>query len=185
MPTFNILIATTGRACLQNMLNSLTPQMKPCDCITIVYDGHTRIPEFDLTQFKCKVQEFFEPKALGFWGHGIRNKYASLMEKKDFVMHADDDDKYFPTAFKELREQCTNKDTLYIAKMLHPKHGLLPPREIIKLNYIGTPCGIIPYDLNMQGKWLSRYGGDGFFYEHIASLGSPIVYLPSVIYLVR
>ena len=183
--SFNILIATVGRPSLQRMLDSLSPQLVESDCLTLVFDGRAAIPEFNLTKFKCKVNQFCEPVALGFWGHGIRNKYASLLEKRDFVMHADDDDYYYPDVFAELRLLCKSTNTLYIAKMRHMNGVHLPQGPFIRVNHIGTPCGIIPYDLNTKGKWITAYGGDGKFYEQIASLGSPIVFLSTLIYHVR
>jgi hypothetical protein len=183
--SFNILIATIGRPTLQRMLDSLSPQLVESDCLTIVFDGRATIPEFNVSGFKCKVNQFCEPVALGFWGHAIRNKYASLLEKKDFVMHADDDDCYYPNVFPELRALCKSTNTLYVAKIRHRNGVHVPEGAFIKINHIGTPCGIIPYDLNTKGTWTSVYGGDGRFYEQIASLGNPIVFLPTLIYHVR
>jgi len=182
--TFNILIATIGRPTLQRMLNSLSPQLVESDCLTIVYDGHSTPPVFDLLDFKCKVVQHCEPVALGSWGHGIRNKYAPLLEKRDFVLHADDDDSYLPGAFAKLRIQCTNPETLYVAKM-NNYGGIIPNGNVIKLNNIGTPCGIIPYDLNIKGTWRHQYGGDGLFYEEIAKSAKSIEHLQTVIYKVR
>jgi hypothetical protein len=182
--TFNILIATVGRPTLQRMLNSLSPQLEEQDCLTIVFDGRESIPDFDLTKFKCKVVQHCESAALGSWGHGIRNKYAPLLEKRDFIMHADDDDTYYPNVFRALRRQCTNTETLYIAKM-NNYGGIIPNGSFIKLNHIGTPCGIIPYDLNTKGTWLHQYGGDGLFYEEIAKLSKGEQHLDTVIYKVK
>jgi|UniRef100_A0A6C0B0W5 hypothetical protein len=185
MPTFNVLIATVGRPTLQRMLDSLSPQLSESDCLTLVFDGNATIPEFNLKDFKCKVQQYCEPVALGFWGHGIRNKYAPLLEKRDFVMHADDDDYYYPSVFPELRTSCSDTNTLYIAKLRTPYGSILPDCSFIEVNHIGTPCGIIPYELNKKGTWLPRYGGDGLFYQQIAALGNPIVHLSTLIYHVR
>jgi hypothetical protein len=185
MPSFNILIATVGRPTLQRMLDSLSPQLSESDCLTLVFDGHATIPEFNTLGFKCKVQQYCEPVALGFWGHAIRNKYAPLLEKRDFVMHADDDDHYYPNVFPELKSLCSDTNTLYIAKMRDAYGRNLPDGSFIKLDHIGTPCGIIPYELNMKGTWLTRYGGDGLFYQEISALGNPIVHLSTLIYHVR
>jgi hypothetical protein len=84
--TFNLLVATVGRPTLQRLLDSLSPQLEEHDCLTLVFDGHSRHPPVNLSAFKCKVTMYCEPVALGCWGHGIRNKYASFLEKKDFVM---------------------------------------------------------------------------------------------------
>ena len=179
--TFNCLIATTGRKSLQHMINSITHQLLENDCLTIVYDGYSSIPYFDLSNAKCKVVQYFEPKALGFWGHGIRNKYATLIEHRDFVVHADDDDEYTSDAFEYLRNICNDDKVLYVALF---NHGIKKYGSSVKEGSIGTPCGIIPYDFNMSSKWLDRVGGDGAFYEDLKAK-FPVVLLNHVIYTVR
>jgi hypothetical protein len=183
--TFNILIATVGRPTLQNMLNSLSPQLSEDDCLTVVFDGKSQIPtEFNFTNFRCKVNLFYEPVALGYWGHGIRNKYADLLERRDFIMHGDDDDLYVDKVFNKIRNTCVDKESLYVFKFLYK---LKPWPEIhrMKEGSIGTPCGIIPYNLNNKGRWLNRFGGDGSFYEQISEQVKNIVHSDLVIYIIR
>jgi glycosyltransferase involved in cell wall biosynthesis len=182
--TFNILIATVGRPSLQNMINSLNNQLNENDCLTIVFDGHLSLPSFDLSQLKCKVNQYFEPINLGYWGHAIRNKYSDLLEKRDFIMHADDDDIYIENTFNFFRKKCINTNTLYIGCMKFNK-TIIPKNNIIKEGNIGTPCGIIPYDLNLKGKWLERSGGDGAFYEQISQYTNKILFLEKVFYIIR
>ena len=185
-PTFNVLIATIGRPTLQNMLNSLCSQLCCDDCLTVVFDGHTELPtQFDFSKFKCEIKLHYEAVALKYWGHGIRNKYASLLEKRDFVMHADDDDEYISNAFSIIRHEIGDFNTLYICKFCDVHNNIIPRVNIIKKYNIGTPSGIIPYELNKLGKWQYRYGGDGVFYEEIAKKASNIVFLNKVIYTVN
>jgi hypothetical protein len=181
--TFNVLIATVGRPTLQNMINSLNNQLKENDCLTIVFDGHSSLPSFDFSKLKCKINQYFEPINLGYWGHGIRNKYSDLLEKRDFIMHADDDNIYSKDSFNFLREKCINTDTLYIGYMKVNKFIITPNKNIIKEGDIDTACGIIPYDLNLRGKWLERYGGDGAFYEQISVHANKIVFLEKICYI--
>ena len=183
--TFNVLIATIGRPTLQRMLNSLSPQLQEDDCLTIVFDGRSYIPNFDVSAFKCKVVQYFEPVALGSWGHAIRNKYASLLEHRDFIMHADDDDIYLPNVFSELHKECLDRETLYIAKMRCQDRVVIPQGNFIRINHIGTPNGIIPYSLNTKGQWKYQYGGDGLFYEGLSKLAKNISFLDTIIYSVR
>lgn len=178
--TFNCLIATIGRKTLQNMLNSLSGQLSKDDCLTIVFDGHKSIPYFDISKFKCKVKQYFEPIALKFAGHGIRNKYASLLEKRDFILHADDDDTYTNDAFNYLRKNCIDDKTLYIVLMKH-KNNVYGKK--IKEGSIGTPCGIIPCEYNNKCKWGYYYGGDGSFYENLEKkYEDNIIFLNKIIY---
>ena len=185
MPTFNILIATIGRPSLQNMLNSLAPMLDEEDCLTIVYDGHAEIPNFNLERFKCKVLCYFEKEALGYWGHGIRNKYANLLEPRDFVMHADDDDIYIEGTFNKLRTLCNDSSAIYIGKMLVGNAIIPNPLDLtVYVGNIGTPCGILPFDVNKKGEWIKIYGGDGSFYEQLARLVTPI-FLDIIMYKVK
>ena len=184
MPSFNVLIATIGRPSLQRMLDSLKLQLVEADCLTIVFDGHSAAPTFNVLEFKCKTIIHCEPVALGSWGHGIRNKYAQLLEKRDFVMHADDDDVYFPNVFAELRTKCVVPETLYIARMRGPNGYIVPEGPRIIEGHIGTPNGIIPYDLNMKGNWEPRIGGDGSFYTQLEKLAN-VEYLQTLIYQIK
>jgi len=173
MPSFHVLIATTGRPSLQNMLESLIPQLRACDHISIVFDDakaedspFVRKIQESATSV-CKIHIHEQSPKLGSWGHGIRNEYAKRLERTDFVMHADDDDTYVENAFDKLRSLCKRNLCLYIAKM--NRRGIVfPMYDYIKEGEIGTPCGIIPYDLNPLGTWLPRVGGDGKFYEAIS-----------------
>ena len=182
--TFNVLIATIGRPSLQRMLDSLKPQLVESDCLTIVFDGKSEIPAFNLSGFVCKIVQHLEPVALGSWGHAIRNKYCSIMERRDFVLHADDDDVYFPNVFSELRKKCVVPETLYIARMRGPNGYIVPEGPRINEGHIGTPNGIIPYDLNIKGNWEPRVGGDGSFYMQLAKLAK-VEYLQTLIYQIR
>lgn len=184
--SFNILIATIGRPSLQRILDSLVDQLEQQDCLTIVFDGISSVPEiFDTSHFKCKVVQYCEPIALGSWGHGIRNKYATLLDKRDFIMHADDDDIYLPGVFSELREQCVNPQTIYIAKIylsIHQRN--IPGGHFIRFGHIGTPNGIIPYNLNSMGQWGPDLGGDGEFYLALTKFATSIEFLETIIYRV-
>jgi hypothetical protein len=156
------------------MLDSLLPQLQPNDHLTVVFDGKKDIPtSFQFAEAKCHLHLKAEFPALKFWGHGIRNKYARLLEKTDFVLHADDDDIYLPDTFQYLRDKCRNFDTLYIARMwigstLSPSHDD---------GNVGTPCGIIPHQLNSKAKWQELYGGDGDFYSALKRQAKSIQHL--------
>ena len=186
MPTFHVLIATVGRPSLNRQLESLQKQLTADDGITVVFDGCKRQNASALDNFACPVHVFEEPVALGFWGHGVRNKYAPLLERRDFVMHGDDDDIYTEGAFDSLRHSCKESNVLYIAKMI-VENGLRmrPTRPAITLGDIGTPCGIVPYELNKRGTWENFCGGDFEFYNSIRVHAPSIQFLEYPIYYVR
>ena len=181
MPTFHVLIATVGRPSLNRQLESLQKQLTADDCITVVFDGCKRQNASALDNFACPVHVFEEPVALGFWG-----QYAPLLERRDFVMHGDDDDIYTEGAFDSLRHSCKESNVLYIAKMI-VENGLRmrPTRPAITLGDIGTPCGIVPYELNKRGTWENFCGGDFEFYNSIRVHAPSIQFLEYPIYYVR
>lgn len=167
IPTFNILIATIGRDSLETLLESLSDQLTDRDCVTIVFDNNTMRPLRNSDKLKCKVNIYNEKSKLGYWGHGIRNKYAKTLEYRDFILHADDDDTYFPNAFEKLREICKSGDMLYIAKIIHKNKTIIPSNNVIKERNISTQCGIVPYRYNLFGNWGHFYGGDCLYYRQI------------------
>ena len=190
MPTFNILIATTGRKTLNIMLNSLVNELVHDDCLTIVFDGNVCSEENKkiLDTFKCKVNIYEEKIPLGYWGHGIRNKYASILEERDFILHADDDDMYVKNIFSFFRANCLNLDTLYIGRVYFGKnyYKIYMPDDtkIIRIGNVSTQCGIIPYKLNNSGCiWRNFYGGEGSFYVQIIKKASNVVYFDKNIIL--
>lgn len=187
--TFHILIATIGRKTLQNMLNSLLPQLSAVDCVTVVYDGFdaNHMPTFNFSQATCKVNQLCEPVSLGYWGHGIRNKYANLLEPRDFVLHADDDNIYLPGAFKYMREKCTDFTKLYILETSNSFNAKsLSNNKILKVGNVDTANGVIPYEYNKQSKWGLKIGGDGEFYVSLqAKYPTNIIFLHKLIYLFR
>lgn len=181
MPTFHVFIASIGRRSLQRMIDSLKQQLHTCDHVTVVFDGVPAIPiDSSGSSFQLHIEE--QIPALGSWGHGIRNAYARKLEKTDFVLHADDDDIYLPGSFESLRKVCRNPQALYIAKFKRSDGTIFPLQTYIKEGEIGTPCGIIPFDLNPLGVWLPRRGGDGKFYETISKRARRIQFLDIVIY---
>jgi hypothetical protein len=162
------------------MLASL--QLEERDCLTVVFDGCVELP-FAMPEFKCKVNVFFEPKALGHWGHNVRNRYARVLDRRDFVIHADDDDVFVDGAFHQIRQLCIDTQMLYFTRM-RTHDGLVIPRDAdIRYKNVGTPNGVIPFNLNSKGVWESMHGGDGMYYEQLIKL-SPFVVLDIVTYQV-
>jgi hypothetical protein len=191
-PTFHILIATAGKPCLINMLNSLKDELNENDAITIVFDGENSISKSTFSNewligHKSKINIIEQIPNLGYWGHGIRNKYQSILEPKTtFILNADDDDIYVKGTFKTLREQCTNSSILYIAKFFVKNNKVVVPSQNNKIiqDDIGTPCGIIPFDIANKSVWEHRYGGDFDYYNQLQKYCTQIKFLDTIIYVV-
>jgi hypothetical protein len=181
-PTFNVLIATIGRNTLEDLIESLREQLNENDCITIIFDNNKIRKINNIDSLKCKVVIINETTKLGYWGHGIRNKYASLLEKRDFILHADDDDTYFPGAFDKLRKLCINPNITYIAMIIKNKYSIPNPNlNKIVIGNISTQCGVIPYNYNSKSKWGDFYGGDVKFYIDLLKV-SKIKFIKAYIY---
>jgi hypothetical protein len=191
-PTFHILIATAGKPTLRNMLNSLKNELTEKDAITIVFDGDSALSNGGfsyewLEGHKSIINIIEQVPNLGFWGHGIRNKYQELLNPKTtFIMHADDDDVYVQGSFNKLRQLCTDSNTLYIARFFVVSKNVLVPSQVQQIvkDDIGTPCGIIPFDIANKSEWAYKYGGDFDYYNTLQSYVSNKKFLNTVIYQV-
>lgn len=172
------------------MLKSLENQLNKEDCLTIIFDVVKPIQEVYGFNFKCKLKIIHQKENLGARvGETIREFYKNKLEERDFIMHADDDDEYLPGSFDKLRKKCKDKNCLYIAKMSFiPFENRYVPTDInniFKGGNIGTPNGIIPFNLNKIGKWGQRHGGDGKFYINISKRCKRFEFLDILIYQIR
>lgn len=190
-PTFHIFIATGGRPSLKNMLDSLKDELKPNDAITVVFDGpgstaKSGLDDSWLEGHLSKITTIEQNPNLGFWGHGIRNKYQGILTPKTtYIMNADDDDLYIKGSFDKLRKSCTDSNMMYIAKMKYEKKpNVIIPNQTqeLKVGNIGTPNGIIPTDLAAKSEWGYVYGGDFMYYDGLIKAGVPYTHLDHVIY---
>jgi hypothetical protein len=193
-PSFHVLIATAGRLSLQNLLDTLKDELTERDAITIVFDGPDAFTKSTyqnswIKDHKSRVSVIVQDDNTGFWGHPIRQKYVSLLSPKTtYIMHADDDDQYIPGSFNTLRQVCVDPETLYISKMNYSKSpGRIVPKQNSQIiaSDIGTPNGIIPFDLSPKGEWGMRDGGDFDYYNTVQQHAKHIVFLDTVIYTVN
>ena len=197
-PTFHVLICTGGRPQLKRMLDSLKGQLLENDAVTIIFDGPNALEKSTMkddwvSEFKCPVKKIEQDPGLGFWGHEARNKYQGPLEPKTtFVMHADDDDMYIENSFNILRNKCTNFSKLYIARMTKSENykdrsKYLPSNNKLEiaLSNIGTPCGIIPFDIVDKSTWAHRVGGDFDYYNGLKDKATGVEYLSDLIYKIR
>lgn len=194
VPTFHFLITSAGRPCLSRMLDSLRGELKEGDGITVVFDG----PEAKTLStyndswkegFKGVINVIVEEKAVKEWGHKLRDKYQAILNPKTtFVMHGDDDDAYVPGFLDILRTKCNDSNTLYIGRMTYiaNKAQIVPnSTNNFRIGNIGTPNGIIPYDLVGKSHWPTNNIGDYEYYSGLLALNPPVVYLDDVIYTVH
>ena len=187
--SISVLIPTIGNSSLINMLNSLKKQLFKNDYIYIVCDGikyHDKVKEIisNFSGYSCNLEVIYENENLGYWGHGIRNKYQSLL-KGDYILHADDDDIYIEGSIDIIKKSIAeNIGKMLLFKFYHnyKKNEYYWKYPIIKLNNIGTPCGAIPNIPVNMGKWEYKYGGDYNFYN---SCKFDYIFIDEYIYVVK
>jgi len=167
MISLNVILTTIGRESLKRMLNSLINQLSENDYLTIISDaGHSSVRKMlNETDFKCPVIHISNETSLGYWGHGSRNKYQNHLPG-EFLLNADDDDRYTDGAFDKIRGAVKEKK-LYIFR--HEDNGnfawSIPGK--VELGNIGTSCGVIPNTHDLP-DWELVYGGDASFYIAIS-----------------
>jgi len=171
----SVMLTTIGRPCLSYMLESLVHELNVDDTLYLFIDGLENVnaaveifKKFE-GSFVCNTQIIVEPNNLGYWGHGIRNKYQKQL-CGDFIIHADDDDVFIKNSFTTIRnniDDINNKDNIYFFKFYDnfKQNSSVWKVPKLLLNNIGTPCGVIPNVPEKFGNWGYRYGGDFDFYN--------------------
>jgi len=182
--SYHILLTTIGKNTIFNMLKLLKNQLCENDFLTIVFDGINNSKTYELVKtycydFNCSITIIIEDKNLGYWGHGIRNKYNSL--RGDFIFHIDDDDLILENTFEIIRNYCKDINIIYIFKIILENNSIIWKTPEIKYANISTQSGIIPSSINKEGIWGLRYGGDFDFYNNLSKKFN-IIFINEIIY---
>jgi hypothetical protein len=182
--SIHILIATVGKLSIFNLLIPLKNQLTKIDYLTIVFDGLDKSKNIDkvkeITQsFICKVNIIIEEKNLGYYGHGIRNKYNNL--EGDYIYHIDDDDIIYDNTLDIIRLHCNDSNIIYIFKIILENNSVVWNRKAIIKNKISTQNGIIPSKFNKESYWKLEYGGDYYFYEELYKKFN-MIFIDKIIY---
>jgi len=182
--TFNIILTTIGRESITRMVNSIYPQLKKGDYLTIICDCRLTavLPKITecLERSVCNIVLIQNSEVKGYMGHGSRTFFQNKLFG-DYLMNADDDDYYLPDAMESIRSVC-KEEKLYIFKMADEKREIPFVPSLTESN-IGTPCGVIPNNSNLP-MWGERYGGDFDFYNNL-SKQVRFEFVDKVIYKIR
>jgi hypothetical protein len=175
--SLNVIVATTGRNTLENMLDSIVTQLDSDDYVTILADGTwsfslvdkivTRIKE--LYEPSCKIDVIYQEERLGYWGHGIRNAYQKNLPG-DFLCNADDDDFYLPNKLYKAKQSLMPGE-LHLYRFVNRKNPVIVRywhSTDCFVGNVGTPCGFYPNLRDELPEWGLFHGGDGKFYEKLA-----------------
>ena len=184
MYSFNIVCTSIGRQTLPRLIDSFKDQLTENDTFTIISDiNHDFITEvLSKYDFKFNVNHYKnEGERVWKYGHPLLNKHMNNLNG-DFIMFADDDDRYTPDAFNEIRKNVTDKNKLYIFKH---KWGADINWKLkdFTIGNVGKCMGVIPntHDLPM---FREDVFGDVYFYEEIGKRFES-EFIDHIIYKVR
>ncbi len=184
MYSFNIVCTSIGRQTLPRLIDSFKDQLTENDTFTIISDiNHDFITEvLSKYDFKFNVNHYKnEGERVWKYGHPLLNKHMNNLNG-DFIMFADDDDRYTPEAFNEIRKNVTDKNKLYIFKH---KWGADINWKLkdFTIGNVGKCMGVIPntHDLPM---FREDVFGDVYFYEEIGKRFES-EFIDHIIYKVR
>jgi hypothetical protein len=164
------LIASIGKPSLKNTLRSMYGQFDWNDKFLVYFDGRCDAgidyfrDEQDL--YGANLEMIMLQENLGYWGHGIRNKYLPLIDKKFTHIHnMDDDDGYNEGVFFRVRNDIINNpDKVLIYKFKNHNGITVWQNQSLVHGNIGTPSGIFPNKPELFGRFSEGYGGDAEFY---------------------
>ena len=185
---FSVFLTTIGRSCLATQLSILRPQLKSEDILYIAIDGRQYFDDFKQVflpfenTFQCQVEIIWEENNLGYWGHGLRNKYQKSL-KGDYILHADDDNFYTSDAFNHIRKNVQECGKLYVFQIGSKFYTeIFPKSDMVKVGDIDTSSGVVANVPEKMGTWAHVYGGDGMFYvETSKKFGSDVVFVKEMI----
>ena len=182
---YNIVCTSKGRDTLPRLIDSLVNQLSETDIFTVISDDmHDFVKStLDTYNFKCRLDYIKnESGPLGKYGHPLLNQYMNNLDG-DFIMFADDDDRYTEDAFKVVKETVVDKDTLYIFK--HKWYGTVNwnTKDDFSYGNVGKTMGVIPNTHDLP-KFEENVLGDVIFFYEIGQRFKS-VFIDYIIYKIR
>ena len=184
MFSYNIVCTSIGRETLPRLIDSFINQLSENDFFTIISDINHDFVESVLSNydFKFKVKHIKNSdERKGKYGHPLINENLNTLEG-DFIMFADDDDRYTENAFKVIKETVKEKNKLYVFK-----HNWLGTINWTEKNFtrgnVGKCMGVIPNTHNLP-LFQEDVFGDVIFYEDISKIFES-EFVDFIIYKVR
>lgn len=187
MISINVILTTIANKSLSRMVGSIVNQLNENDYLTVISDSYHSEVRKVLSDWqmagiiKCTCIHIANVYQLGYWGHASRNKWQNTLPG-DYLINADDDDRYTDGAFDKIREVAKEKK-LYIFKHEDNGNFAWSVDGRIELGNIGTSCGVIPNTHDLP-DWELVYGGDATFYIELEKR-LPCVWIDHVIYKVK
>lgn len=184
MFSINIVCTSIGRTTLPRLIESFKDQLNENDIFTIISDiNHSYVSEvLKMYDVKFRVNHIRnEGERVWKYGHPLLNEHMNNLDG-DFIMFADDDDRYTPDAFSVIKNTITNPNKLYIFKH---KWGADINWKLkdFTIGNVGKCMGVIPNTHNLP-KFREDVFGDVYFYEEIGKIFES-EFIDHIIYKVR
>ena len=182
--SINVVCTSIGRTSLPRLIESFKEQLSENDIFTIISDiNHAYVSEvLKLYDLKFKVNHIKnESERVWKYGHPLLNQHMNNLEG-DFIMFADDDDRYTSDAFSVIKQTVTNPNKLYIFK--HNWEGDINWKlKDFTIGNVGKCMGVIPNTHNLP-NFREDVFGDVYFYEEIGKMFES-EFVDHIIYKVR
>lgn len=186
MFVFNIVCSTIGRDTLPRLIDSFKDQLSENDIFTVISDTNHNFVEKVLSdynfKFKCKhIKYNGEGLQKHKYGHPLINENINSLDG-DFIMFADDDDRYTENAFSIIKQYVIDKNKLYIFK--HNWYGDINWKvKNFNRGNVGKCMGVIPNTHNLP-LMEENILGDVIFYEEISKIFDS-EFIDYIIYKIR
>lgn len=181
--SFHIVCTSLGRTSLGRLIDSFINQLTENDYFTIISDNNHDYVESVLSTFNftCKlnhIKNLNGPE--GNFGHPLLNRYINNIDG-DFIMFADDDDRYVSDAFESIRD-FVKEQKLYIFR--HKWGSTINwAQKHFEIGNIGKCVGVIPNTKELP-KFQEDIFGDGIFYSDLSKI-MDYEFIDKIIYKVR
>jgi len=184
MFNINIVCTTLGRLSLPRLIESFIDQLSENDIFTIISDTNHEFVSDVLSRynFKFKVDHIINHEGIkGAFGHPLLNKHMNNLDG-DFIMFADDDDRYTEGAFNIIKKTLKDKNKLYVFKHKWGYTYAWNTKDFTRGN-VGKCMCAIPNTHNLP-NFEENVLGDVIFYEEISKIFD-YEFIDHVIYKVR
>jgi len=184
MFSLNIVCTSIGRQTLPRLIDSFVNQLKSNDIFTIISDiNHDFVSEvLSRYNFNFTVNHIINNGERAWkYGHPLINKHVNNLDG-DFIMFADDDDRYTEGAFDVIRDNVKDKNKLYIFKHKWGSDINWKLKDFT-IGNVGKCMGVIPNTHNLP-KFREDVFGDVYFYEEIGNMFES-EFIDHIIYKVR
>jgi len=182
--SINVVCTTIGRDTLPRLIESFIDQLSENDMFTIISDiNHDYVANvLKKYNFKFKIQHIINKgDRKGAYGHPLLNMYLNKLEG-DFIMFADDDDRYVEEAFDYIKRTLKDRNKLYIFKHKWGDGYAWNIKNFTRGN-IGKCMCAIPNTHDLP-KFREDVLGDAYFFEEIGKK-MDYEFIDHVIYKVR